>query len=110
MLTYFLFVINCKKKEVKIVFDFVRYGVDYIPGLKPHLMGAQCRCSADEFLVVAVGVHVWGAGGQDQKLDPAAEEEQHEAASSEGAHDPQSDEDPTALLGHEPEGIQTIII
>lgn len=73
-------------------------------------MGAQCRCSADEFLAGAVGVHVWGAGGQDQKQGPAAGEEQHEAASSEGAHDPQSDEDPTALLRHEPEGMQKIII
>lgn len=72
--------------------------------LKPHLAGARCRCSADEFLVGVVGVHVWGAGGQDQNRDPAeGEEEQHEVASSEEAHDPQSGEDPTVLLGHEPE-------
>lgn len=72
--------------------------------LKLHLEGARCRCSADEFLVVVVGVHVWGAGGQAQNRDPAAgEEEQHEAASLEDAHDPQSDEGPRVLLEHEPE-------
>lgn len=72
--------------------------------LKPYLTGARCRCSADEFLVGVVGVRVWGAGGQDLSQDPAeGEEEQHEAASSEGAHDPQSGEDLTVPLGHEPE-------
>lgn len=71
--------------------------------LKPHLTGARCRCSADEFLVGVVGVHVRGAEGQDQNQDPVEEEGQHEAASSEEAHDPQSGEDPTVVLGHEPE-------
>lgn len=76
--------------------------------LKPHLAGARCKCSADEFLV-GVGGRVGGAGGQGLNQDPAeGEEERHEAASSEGAHDPLSGEDPTALLGHEPEREQEI--
>lgn len=77
--------------------------------LKSHLADARCRCSADEFLVGVVGVRVWGAGGQDPNQGLAeGEEEQHEAASSEEAHDLPSGEDPTALLGHEPERKQKI--
>lgn len=70
--------------------------------VKPHLMGAQCRCSADEFLVGEVEGHVWGVGDQAQNRD-LAEGEEHEAASLEEAHDPQCGEDPRVLLKHAPE-------